>query len=132
MKLEDQVCQHYLSKKLTELGLKKESVFSWVDQNHEIKLTSTIMAKLMISRPKDIRLYEENNIFPAYSVAELGEMIPHGVNTVKDGLGWYTEVFKPLKEWNKLFPCRLEANARANILINLIETGIVKVEDLNK
>lgn len=77
MKLEDQVCSLELAKELKELGVKQESLFVWVylDQNcYSIKFY-----------PYSI-IPDENStvkIFSAFTVAELGKMIPFIIKVYK-------------------------------------------------
>lgn len=70
--------------------------------------------------------------FSAFTVAELRELLPPAMPTSKskDGTGWYMNVINPLEKWNELFPCETEADARAKMLIHLIEKSLVKEEDL--
>ena len=68
MKLEQQVCSLELSKRLRELGVKQESLFGWI---------------LRGVKPDEYKLWTSGSIeeylgdaTSAYTVAELGEMLP--------------------------------------------------------
>ncbi len=72
MKLEQQVVSLELSTRLYELGVRKESYFKWVQED----------GVLIIQNETDLDLYksswgmEHKLSYPAYTVAELGEMLP--------------------------------------------------------
>ena len=78
MKLEDQVVSLELAKKLKELGFKQESIFIWIG-----KKPKTINDKIQY----DIRLAEDwvkealFDYVPAYTPAELGEMLTEEIET---------------------------------------------------
>lgn len=137
MKLEEQVTNRQLSKKLQKLKIKRETLFSWVisrrdgetfvlDYNDSCGLCS---ASYNANRDKAVS---------AFTVAELGELLPNGVSTekMKDGKSWcpnwsynsltlgidnYVDLIKRYKN------IRTEADARAILLIFLIEKKIIKV-----
>ena len=115
MKLQNQVTSLELSKKLKELGVKQESLFYWqMLPNGEFFLragTATFNGCKIIAS--------------AFSVAEIGEMLPNCTQS------WCVE-----KEWICIFKCvsgfmdefygNTEADSRTKLLIHLIEKGIVK------
>jgi hypothetical protein len=125
MKLEQQVVSLELSKKLKELGVKKESLWWW--------------REYVISKGADVIAWGEDSeddgkvkLYSAFTVAELGEMLPAKIyiDGVKYALRfkknrenkWY------LKYWRKKstlcdYKADTEANARAKALIWLIENG---------
>lgn len=125
MNLEAQVCYLDLAKRLKELGIKQESLFVWNDYS-----------RTYIGSGWEIDYRREcNGDGPAaFTVAELGEMLPYYVEVnnsgtygqlriEKDGTGgWCVEYF----DGEKFFE-NTEANARAKMLIHLIEKGIVTV-----
>lgn len=128
MKIEDQVCSLELAKRLKELGVKQDSLFCWHDD--------TILEYL----PSDIR--NEKVCIAAFTVAELGEMLPESYKSefisksrlaiYKHHYGYYI-CYEGLdyEGWKKImtieFKEETEANARAKMLIWLIEQGHVKV-----
>ena len=75
MKIEDQVCSLELAKKLKKLGVKQESLFYWVKHwkgRYEGHVNELFYGK-----------DEDDNVNPhisAFTVAELGEMLPAEVN----------------------------------------------------
>ena len=134
MKLEQQVTNLELSKKLKELGVKQESYFEWV-----LRLgTWQIWDRTMHF---DYETGIEKEWIPAYSVAELGEMLPKRFNFsyAKEEvtaslciewkpLGWTVSYlggrFKPIV-------ADTEANARGKMLCWLIENKHSEVKNVD-
>ncbi len=133
MKLEDQVCSLELAKKLKELGVKQGSAFWWLEYHDGWKLQTTEM-----NAPKG-----NPHWLPAFAVAELGEMLPwqlivgahrYELDLFKNGevpahwsVGYTTkdeEIYSVLG-MNYQFS-ETEADARANMLIYLLENSLVK------
>src|ERR1700689_4384174 len=69
MKLESQVCSLELSKRLKELGFKQESLFYWYNTKGDERFYG-------IAYTKGSKL---KNTFSAFTVAELGEMLPRNI-----------------------------------------------------
>lgn len=138
MKLEQQVVSLELAKQLKELGVKQYSLFCWdtdyengrvIFPNYEVR---ELMPKL-------------NNKVSAFTVAELGEMLPLYIMLGKLKLvmakshnhngDFYSVGYFPLKDRDSLdinlqhdsaiFFERNEADARAKMLIWLIEEGYI-------
>jgi hypothetical protein len=132
MKLEDQVCNLKLSKKLKELGVKQESAIYWIWDIGE--------PRIIIGEPQ---LTSITKYCSAFTVAELGEGLPDEIEVkTKENKGiYYLELYKINKEfkviyekdnhnntWTSLtFREKTEANARAKMRIYLIENGLVKI-----
>lgn len=124
MEIEKQVCPLEYSKKLKELGVTRESFFGWFWHPYDA----------WVIYPKN-----ENMLgMAAYTVSELGEMIPSKIN-VKNHNGYEYEIkfYKEDELWNShafgwcIFRTKNEIDSRAEMLIYLIENGHVKAEDLN-
>ena len=124
MDLQQQVVSLPLAKKLKELGVKQESLFWWVDG----RLILQNLSYFNLDAPKS---YFEGDRYPAYSVAELGEILPAGVQCNKVGplsnnpsqkqWGWHCwQVDKNHSE-----DADTEADARAKMLIYLIENQLI-------
>lgn len=129
MTLEQQVASLELSKRLRELGVRQESLWSWCRSvgkpwNEARKGTWNIQ----LDGPEE---NEPNSIeqISAFTVAELGELMKnHGLES-----GW----FEDDQKWWAFFTLKpschkadTEADARAKALIYLLENNLVKVEDL--
>lgn len=137
MKLENQVTNLELSKKLKKLGVKQDSLFYWV-LSKAPKLLHNNWLIVYNDCSDDILL--RNDKISAFTVAELGEMLPdancfqfenkkygwvdcgfvrfEGVWNAWIGRGDYGEEIK----WEE--EADTEANARAKMLIYLIENKL--------
>lgn len=115
MKLEDQVCSLELAKRLKELGVEQNGLFSHYlfDNRWHIGYLPTHL--------------KECENYSAFTVAELGEMLPKGHHTYRADNGWYVPPFNSIKNWNEAYPCNSEADARAKMLIHLLENGLMEV-----
>ncbi len=113
MKLEDQVTNLELSKKLKELGVKQESLFVWYGLPFWIPVLDTFKNK------------DGLELYSAFTVAELGEMLPHHVTSTKSiNNYWYSDWqfnngTEHVEESDK------EADVRAKMLIYLIENKLI-------
>ena len=132
MKLEDQVCSLGLSRKLKELGFKQESLFWWIDdwkgnrKNCEISFENGSCKK-----PKSDVV---DIVCSAYTVAELGEMLPGSVQSPNKESYIYFNIFKHDGYWEVGYQCYdsfyyseiadTEADARAKMLIYLKKTNL--------
>jgi len=130
MKLENQVVSLELAQKMKELGFEQDSLFYWKEQ-----MTGSDVAIIQAENPADD---DYKNFYSAYTVAELGEMLPSTVYTRT-----YLSKNHPTNEENKdyieemkqnnwyaihyednmdlLQGYKTEADARATILIYLKE-----------
>lgn len=124
MKLEDQVCNLELAKRLKELGVKQESAFYWGcrdGQNINLFSLDTVL---------DWGLEETfepcDQDVSAFTVAELGEILPLDrlcTNKNSKVAVWFDSAIPPTES---IITGTTEADARAKMLIHLIEKGIVK------
>ncbi len=134
MKLSKQVVSLELAKKLKELGVKQESMFWW----QEYKSTAEEESPARV-------IFGHNDYFngkwtSAFTVAELGEMLPFLVKLDYMDVGW--EGYKALKNGNwetwlhdsngvlvgSKFYAESEADARAKLLIYLLENNLISHE----
>lgn len=115
MKLENQVCSLELSKKLKELGVKQLSVFYWNIEENKV---------LFYPEKKLINLLYN---ISAFTVAELGEMLPDYVELSKVQNIHLATVYSDDNgtENNVSVIGETEANVRAQILIYLIENNLI-------
>ena len=134
MKLEDQVCSLELAKRLKELGVRKDSIFYWLEKPFRINVKENgeqemIEWETQLAFPPYSYIASDVKVYSAFSVGELGEMLPLGklAASSKDESGWYMQVIAPIEKWKEMYPCKNEADARAKMLIHLIEQGIVKI-----
>lgn len=124
MKLEDQLVCQELSEKISKLGVKADSLWWWAKTSRE---------EDYLTDSDHLSLYDEP-YYPAYTVAELGEMLPYIIRTDKHDyiLGCYKRKTDYLVSFGLLkeILADTEANARAKMLIWLIENNHIKVESL--
>ncbi len=152
MNIEQQVCSLELSKKLKELGVQQNGYFVWRVPKDSFKKDFPTGFKPNVFPIGFISTYDDvNDNHPyridcsAFTVAELGEMLPDCINASKlfnngntkllDLNGHYIKSQKKDDEYKIYIDCltkvvmfisKNEANARAQMLIYLIENGLMK------
>ncbi len=123
MNIENQVASLELCKRLKELGVNKSSFAQWfVD---EVGGYAFVVNDNKIINSQ--RQYPER--YAAYTCSELGHLLPLGIVTFKRTEEHF-QCSKGMYIEDLGFDDECEANARALMLIHLIENGHVKVEDL--
>jgi len=161
MNLENQVCTFEQAKRLWELRISQESLFTWFSFRNESSPKDQWKLVHKVCEPTEmVDEYEERDYlkdlvwYSAFTVAELGLMLPPFFPSfVQDGgkhshcrnertdtfplLGGSTEFdTTPAYVLNKeLVPMqtgRNEAEARANMLIYLLEQSLISPEEVNK
>jgi len=132
MDIEKQVISLDLAKKLNQLGVKKPSYMWWRNdfadnpRKYEDKWYLIPDSDYPCTGEHESRAYDNNwYLLAAYSVAELGEILPAGMQSnridFKDGDQWHCWA------WNfgNTFFEKTEANARAKMLIYFIEKDLI-------
>ncbi len=126
MKLEDQVCSLELAKRLKELWVKQESVFYWF-KGYEDWLIHYINYN---HSEEDIKVFLNNvegEAYSAFTVAELGVLLKCGLSSC---LLYKCDELKEITIFSPYYNIRMsdatEANARAKMLIYLLENGLMK------
>lgn len=139
MQLYKQVCTLAQSARLVELGVNIVPFLWWVQERAYPDNCNVLTAE---HKPKGIDI-DAFIILPAYTVAELGEMLPESFSKeTAEPLSFY-KVEKCFGEDKTLwFPNETiailnygyatEAEARAAMLIYLLEQGIIKPEEVNQ
>lgn len=144
MELEDQVCSLDLAKRLKELGVKQHSYFHYSLPNPE--KAKTVEDKYGLEKCKvEITTTHWGTMFDeyaAFTVAELGEMLPGGIVSFKCNQFHFLNKKKE-KWWCDFTPggrpadmqerglyegncfANTEADARAKMLIYLIENKLI-------
>lgn len=126
MELKSQNCSLELSKRLQELGVKQESLWWW----------TKLKFKLLDLKGKEYqwaidytynRKKDREYLYSAFTVAELGEMLPCDYITWKSKKGkkWVCRWLEDYKD-ERLQKATTEANARAKMLIYLLENKLIK------
>lgn len=135
MKLEDQVVSLELAKRLKALGVKQESLFYWGEKRNPLvsEFPWGLISRFEIGAGIDQALsaiYKGEGI-SAFTVAELGEMLPAWVKiqVYRRGNLWkiirLSSVVK-IGEPNEIYEAKTEADARARMLIYLLENNLVE------
>lgn len=133
MKIEDQCVSLELAKRLKELRVKQKSYFWWMSFRNESSPKDqwsniyNILMDLDEKRShKELSYLKDKKSYSAFTVAEFGEMLPAKLNQhlscVKLNSVW--EVTYGLNE--KQFGSPKEADARAHMLIYLIENKLME------
>lgn len=125
MELEQQVCSLEIAKRLKELGVKQENLYYWLEASDGARL----MKNPILDTYKYFKRYS------AFTVAELGEMLPRGTKSYlhKCVDGCDSRYFDKeisyecqLHDKSKTTTAETEANARARMLIYLLENNLIK------
>ena len=133
--IEWQVTSLELSKKLKELGVKQASIWWWTNglyiEDYGWSLNHQEQPRLRLGNPQEDNRYgdpgKEIWYCSAFTCAELGKMLPDGIETIKIiekfdmNYGKWSCGDKLARAYDVL-----EANARAKMLIHLKESGSVK------
>lgn len=121
MNIESQVTSFELSKKLKELGVNQESLFCWIS-DFDLEYLPTELRNHLVC-------------IPAYTVAELGRMLPDLIHATsasgndrpiimnKVGDQYQVAIMNSNQTRIPIFHDTNEANARAMMLVFLIATG---------
>lgn len=151
MTLESQVCSLDLAKRLKELGVQQESVLyyadsrkSWKEYNcpprssayDELKFIPFLgvdpgNAEVMLCFGRDqaegfIAGYNDSEPLSAFTVAELGEMLPVEYHSYRVGQIWFCVTYLGrMMKHIKSGQSGTEADARAKMLIYLLENKLV-------
>lgn len=141
MKLENQVSSLELSKRLKALGVKQDGYFQWcygadVDPGNEEEAISKRWE--LDKHDGALGMFSLYDSCSAFTCSELGEMLPNDFLSGRDG-NEFVCCFNQNEERDvdqKFEDCFLdtweddrEVNARAKMLIHLIESGLVKNTD---
>lgn len=134
--MEKYVCNKELSKKLEKLGVKQESEFYWV----EIKVINEIQCELVTKKYFNAKGLFKRKYYSAFTVGELGEMSPDTFDfdddeyilTVKKYRGEYTISYDYRdKVYLEAITDKSEANAKAKMLVYLVENKLIDKRKLN-
>jgi hypothetical protein len=137
MKLSEQCCSLDQAKRLKELGVigdRGTNLFFWIHlrkTKYRVEWTG-IADHGMMESVTDLVDY-----WPAFTVAELGVMLPSGYDTMKitvqgEEYGWRgydisDQQCPPIEE--EFYPT--EAQARASMLIHLLENNLITPSEVN-
>jgi len=119
MKIEKQVCGLKFAKKLKELGVKQESVWYWTQTFNPKRKPHPYQFEIQGCGRADT-----HHKYSAFTVAELGEMLPQGYSS------WNNEHTSSCESNDEDFLIKhtTEANVRAKMLIYLLENKLMLQE----
>ena len=117
LELEKQVTSLEPSKELKELGVKQDSLWYWIWVEWNEKTEWVLI-------PRDRAIKVKKDKFSAFTVAELGKMLPIWVTTEKND---EDEFLVRSEDSVYITWDNTEANARAKMLIYLIENKLMEV-----
>lgn len=133
MKLEQQVVSLELAKKLKELGVRQDSLFYWYLAKNVNNIDLEYRPDSLAGHPT-----HKNNYCSAFTVAELGEMLPRRITKARWTWICFKDAVDSMDIWNciladeevsrrevKRLLAETEADARAKMLIWLIEEGYI-------
>lgn len=170
MLLESQVCSLEQSEKLKKLGIVQDANFFWGKYLSKSKTKMVLYSKndilnmALIDRyiipPININVWiKEKKLFAAYTVAELGVMLPEyypswrfthrqtdtyhnqKLSSSKKDVRWISTVIikDKVKDGKTVTTANefdryedTEAKSRARLLISLLEVGVIKASEVNK
>ena len=159
MQLEKQICSLEQSKKLKELGvIQQDANFYWgkdltkgtkskmiLHSNSDVLLNMAFIDKYTLPKIKLSIWIKEKNLIAAFTVAELGIMLPEYYPswrfTFKKAKKWLSTVIikDKVKDGKTVTTANefdryadTEAQARAIILIDLLKNEVISVKDVNK
>jgi len=159
MQLENQVCSLEQSKKLKQLGVvQQDANFYWgkdltkgtkskmiLHSKSDVLLNMAFIDKYTLPKIKLSIWIKEKNLIAAFTVAELGIMLPEYYPswrfTFKKSKRWVSTVITKdkVKDGNTVTTVNefdryadTEAQARAIILIDLLKNEVISVKDVNK
>lgn len=141
MNIESQVCSLELAKRLKELGIKRDSLFYYQNNPYnDGQDCMDFMISECFTRERSNAIInsecenDNNPKYAAFTSTELGEMLPSiGYGKLNRNNKWvcnYSHTVNPHKK-DYYIEDESEANARAKMLIHLIENNLIKVEDIN-
>lgn len=143
MKLEEQVCSLESARRLKELGVKQESLFYWIyrwnaAQPH-LKAWFLVPIEILDNwvEKGNYKIKVKNTIekiYSAFTVAELGELLPAMLETgarldaiLTWSKLWHGERIYFCERGELMFEADTEAEARAKMLIYLLENDLIKL-----
>lgn len=136
MNLEDQVCSLDSAKRLKELGVKQESLWWWCLPPMNIKTELLFRGIYHMYSPaegtsfKKSTFGDDTNWYSAFTIAELGEMLPKVYITWRDTLvgdEWWLCDDRTKGSTDTYQYAKTEADVRAKMLVYLLENKLITV-----
>ena len=118
MTLEQQVTTLETSKTLEKLGVKQKSLYYWIEPK-------TI--KSYIGSDEQRKLTINGDTCSAFTVAELGELLPEHTQSYKIGAGGFACQYRPAYKKRIHETADTEAEVRGRMLIYLLENKLIEL-----
>lgn len=142
MNKENQVCTAEQGKKLKELGIEQIAVWSWCPDGEDIE----DMFVAETNNDGEGGYFADDDEYSAFSVAELGVMLPDALHHIEDQYRPFIEFYPHTNcdEWKFNDPYTIyqsakivteantEAAARAAMLIYLLEKNHITASEVNE
>jgi hypothetical protein len=123
MKLENQCVSLEIAKRLKELGVKQDSYFHW-RRKYNKRIKGKFTLNIGTLQPL---LGDKHLAYSAYTVAELGELLPDMIMVFRDEFKrWRCDYKSAQKDRDALIMEDTMADALGEMLIHLIGKGLVK------
>ncbi len=142
MKIENQVVSLELAKRLLELGVDKESLFYWMIPKNKADIEAGMPrdGEYVLARLRDFGSVNLDWLAAAFTVAELGEMLPAYIRQPNSGeminlqmqkMDEDSFVISIMSRTDKVYGVgsTKEANARALMLIYLLENNLLPTKE---
>lgn len=138
MKLEDQLTNLEISQKLESLGVKQDSLYYWC--RHRNDKNFYIYSKEYLEG-EDVSRWKIEQEISAFTVAELGEMLPKTLSITKElwldtgydpetklwGMGYYRVPVTDIKTYDIWQEEESEVDVRGKLLIYLLENKLYDI-----
>jgi len=133
MNIKDQVCSLESAKRLYDLGIKQDSLFYWMHNKANVQPDEVQFYKNTASWKSRGKVESSGVIeyISAFTVAELGEMLPEMIDKLQIltwKKTWRGSMTYFCEHRDTVFSADTEAEARAKMLIYLLENKLVAVE----
>lgn len=125
MNLKDQVVSLKLAKRLKEFGVKQESLYGWCLTNSKLKHNEVVLtcAQAINHSLYNCHLQKETYV-SAFTVAELGNFLNRCASYRQDNKLYICIMFYVPGGYRQ--EAETEADARAKMLIYLLENGLIE------
>lgn len=135
MKIENQVCTLEQAKRLQELGVDAESVYYFSPWEYFDGETLFIGQKcdkgFFHCLDGEVETFTAKEVYPAFTVAELGLMLPAGYDTMQTTAEGWRCYDTNGNDVVKDFIYATESECRAAAVIHLLESNLTTVQEVN-
>jgi len=137
MKIEKQITSVEISKKLKELGMIQDSIFYWwklMEVDKDFTLVNPSLDRRTVQSYIDA--YPTAEMYSAFTVSELGEILPINYYTMRNNWGEWTPCFDDKAVDLNKAPAYIsnaginEVDLRGKMIIHLIGTGNISFINL--